>query len=56
MVAYDGAESLDVVVNFGPFAGNAAPSVSISPVTVTVGANVAPSFTATASDAAVDPQ
>ncbi|MCE9637116.1 MAG: PKD domain-containing protein [Planctomycetes bacterium] len=43
-------ESLDVVVNFGPFAGNGAPSVSISPATVTVAANVAQTFTATASD------
>lgn len=44
-------ESLDVVVNFGPFPGNVAPTVSISPATVTVAAGAAQTFTATASDA-----
>lgn len=44
-------ESLDVVVNFGPFLPtNKAPAVSISPTNVSIGANVVQSFTATASD------
>ena len=43
-------ESLDVVVNFGPFPGNGAPTISISPSTVTLNAGVAQLFTATASD------
>ncbi|MBI5799494.1 MAG: hypothetical protein HZA92_02040 [Verrucomicrobia bacterium] len=44
-------ESLDVVLNYGPFPGNVAPTVSISPATVTLAAGVAQTFTATASDA-----
>jgi len=43
-------ESLDVVVNFGPFPTNRAPTISISPATVSLGSNVAQTFTATASD------
>ncbi len=43
-------ESLDVVVNFGPFPSNHAPMISISPTTVTLGSNVTQTFTATASD------
>jgi len=43
-------ESLDVVVNRGAFVGNLAPTVSISPATVTLAASVAQTFTATASD------
>ncbi len=43
-------ESLDVVLNYGPFPGNAAPTVSLSPATVTIAAGVAQTFTATASD------
>lgn len=44
-------QSLDVVVNFGPFPGNVPPTASIAPATVTVAAGVAQTFTATASDA-----
>lgn len=44
-------ESLDVVLNYGPFPGNVAPAVSIAPATVTITAGVAQTFTATASDA-----
>ncbi len=44
-------ESLDVVVNYGPFPGNVAPVVSISPASVSVAAGVAQTFTATATDA-----
>jgi hypothetical protein len=44
-------ESLDVVLNYGSFPGNAAPTVSIAPATVTIAAGVAQTFTATASDA-----
>jgi hypothetical protein len=44
-------ESLDVVVNFGPFPGNIAPTASISPPSVTVAAGVAQALTTTASDA-----
>lgn len=44
-------ESLDVVVNFGPFPGNVAPTVSIAPATITIAAGVAQTFTATAADA-----
>ena len=43
-------ESLDVVLNYGPFPGNVAPTVSISPATLTLAAGVAQAFTATASD------
>jgi len=43
-------ESLDIVVNFGPFPGNSAPVVSISPTTLTLAAGVSQVFTATASD------
>lgn len=44
-------ESLDVVVNFGPFPGNVAPTVSIAPATITIAAGVAQTFTASATDA-----
>ena len=44
-------ESLDVVVNRGPFPANVAPTLAIAPATVTVAAGVAKTFTATASDA-----
>lgn len=44
-------ESLDVVVNFGPFPGNVPPTASIAPATITIAAGVAQTFTATASDA-----
>jgi hypothetical protein len=44
-------ESLDVVVNHGPFPGNLPPTVSISPATVTLSASVPQTFTATANDA-----
>ncbi len=43
-------ESLDVVVNIGPFPGNSAPTLAVSPATVTIGAGVPQTFTATASD------
>ncbi len=43
-------ESLDVVVHHGTFAGNGAPTVSITPAAPTVVASVAQLFTATASD------
>lgn len=43
-------ESLDVVLNYGPFPGNTAPTASISPATITIAAGVAQAFTATASD------
>ena len=43
-------ESLDVQVNFGPFPGNQAPTISISPTNLTLGAGVGQTFTATASD------
>ncbi len=43
-------ESLDVVLNYGPFPGNVAPTVSISPATLTLAAGVPQAFTATASD------
>jgi hypothetical protein len=43
-------ESLDVVVNFGPFPTNHAPTISLSPATITLSSNVAQTFTATASD------
>lgn len=44
-------ESLDVVLNYGPFPGNVAPTASIAPATVTIAAGVPQTFTATASDA-----
>lgn len=43
-------ESLDVVVNYGPFPGNSVPTVSISPATITLAAGVPQIFSATASD------
>ncbi len=43
-------ESLDVVVNFGPFPTNHAPTISISPANVSLGSNITQMFTATASD------
>jgi len=43
-------ESLDVVVHHGTFAGNGAPTVSITPAAPTVAASVTQLFTATASD------
>ena len=43
-------ESLDVVVNFGPFPTNHAPTISLSPATVLLGSNVTQTFTAMASD------
>ncbi|MFM2293687.1 MAG: hypothetical protein RLZZ350_100 [Verrucomicrobiota bacterium] len=43
-------ESLDVVVNFGPFPGNQAPTFSLTPTNLTLGAGVGQTFTATASD------
>ena len=48
-------ESLDVQVNFGPFPGNQAPTLSLSPTNVTLGAGVGQSFTATATDPDGDP-
>ncbi len=43
-------ESLDVQVNFGPFPANQAPSLSLSPTNLTVGAGVGQTFTAAATD------
>ncbi len=43
-------ESLDVVVNFGPFPTNHAPTISISPATINLSSNASQTFTATASD------
>ena len=43
-------ESLDVALNFGPFPGNHAPTISISPATITLSSNATQTFTATASD------
>ncbi len=43
-------ESLDVQVNFGPFPGNQAPTLSLSPTNLTLGAGVGQTFTATAND------
>lgn len=43
-------ESLDVVLNYGPFPGNTAPTASISPATITIASGVAQTFTATAAD------
>lgn len=43
-------ESLDVVVNRGPFPGNRAPSLSIAATTLTPGTNQTVTFTATAVD------
>ena len=43
-------ESLDVQVNFGPFPGNQAPTLSLSPTNLTLGAGVGQTFTATATD------
>lgn len=43
-------ESLDVVVNYGPFPGNVAPTVFISPTNLTLSAGGTQTFTATASD------
>lgn len=44
-------ESLDVVVNHGPFPGNVAPVLAVAPATVTLVAGVAQTFSATATDA-----
>ncbi|HUS35726.1 MAG TPA: PKD domain-containing protein [Verrucomicrobiae bacterium] len=43
-------ESLDVVINRGSFPGNVAPTVSISPASVTLNAGVPQTFTAMAAD------
>jgi hypothetical protein len=43
-------ESVDVVVNFGPFPGNRVPTVSISPASLALSASVPHTFTATATD------
>ncbi|MDB6130710.1 MAG: hypothetical protein JWM04_1817, partial [Verrucomicrobiales bacterium] len=43
-------ESLDVVINHGPYPGNVAPTLSISPASVTLKAGVAQLSTATAGD------
>ena len=43
-------ESLDVQVNFGPFPSNGAPTFSLSPTNLTLGAGVGQNFTATATD------
>jgi hypothetical protein len=43
-------QSLDVVVNLGSFPGNSAPSVTLAPLNLTLGAGVSQIFTATASD------
>lgn len=43
-------ESLDVVVNFGPYPSNRAPSVTVGASATTVASNTAVTFTATASD------
>ena len=43
-------ESLDVQVNFGPFPGNQAPTLLLSPTNLTLGAGVGQTFTATATD------
>lgn len=42
--------SMNVVVNFGAFAGNNAPTQSVTPSTSSVGTNVAVNFTSTATD------
>ena len=47
-------ESLDVVVNFGPFPGNVPPTASIAPATITIAAGVPQILTVTASDANSD--
>lgn len=43
-------ESLDVQINFGPFPGNQAPTLSLSPTNLTLGAGVGQTFAATATD------
>ena len=43
-------ESLDVQVNFGPFPGNQAPTLSLSTTNLTLVAGVGQTFTATAAD------
>jgi hypothetical protein len=48
-------ESLDVVVNFGPFPGNSAPTLSLSPTTLSLAAGVPQTFTASATDPDGDP-
>ena len=48
-------ESLDVVVNFGPYPSNLAPTVSVSASMMTVPSNTAVTFTATAADPNGDP-
>jgi hypothetical protein len=48
-------ESLDVVVNFGPFPGNQAPTLSLTPTNLTLGAGVGQTFAVTATDPDGDP-
>lgn len=48
-------ESLDVVVNFGPYPSNLAPTVSVAASMTTVPSNTAVTFTATATDPNGDP-
>ncbi|MST94985.1 MAG: hypothetical protein EXS33_06910 [Pedosphaera sp.] len=48
-------ESLDVMVNFGPFPGNHAPTLTLTPTNITLGAGVGQTFTATGADADGDP-
>lgn len=43
-------EALDVMVNFGPFPGNRAPTLTLAPASVTVPAGTPQTFTATAAD------
>lgn len=43
-------ESLDVQVNFGPFPANHAPTLSLSPTNIMLGAGVGQTFTATGAD------
>ena len=43
-------ESLDVQINFGPFPGNQAPTLSLFPTNLTLGAGGGQTFTATATD------
>lgn len=43
-------ESLDILINHGPFPGNLAPTLTVAPATITLAAGVAQTFTATATD------